>query len=153
VLPDQHGGGAQSVPEKPSDRVLAVLTRAGVPLKAYDILRALSRDGRHVHPPTVYRALERLQAAGKVHKLESQGSYVICAADHGPGSVVHHHADDAMMAFLICTSCGDHREVHSCDLQQAIDGLTAAHGFKPQRPILEILGRCAACALASEAAS
>ena len=120
----------------PRQKVLGVLRGAGRPLKPYDILRHLDRQGTPAHPPTVYRALDFLTAAGLVHRLDSAGAFVAC--DHAA------HGELAML--LVCQICG---AVNECDGAPFLAGLqreAAVRGFRPDLRILEIRGACAACA-------
>ena len=53
-----------------ADRVFKYLQSQDRPVSAYDILEALRGDGVTAST-TVYRALEKLLHAGKVHRIES----------------------------------------------------------------------------------
>ena len=56
-------------------QVLQLLKSARSPMTAYEILDAVRKKGITA-PPTVYRALARLQEDGMVHRLESINAYV-----------------------------------------------------------------------------
>jgi len=49
--------------------------------------------------------------------------------------------------FLVCERCGRIDHLDDDRLANAMRGRAAAGGFVPDRPVLEMLGRCAACAL------
>ena len=55
--------------------VLESLKSASKPQTAYSLLGQLNEHGLKA-PPQVYRALEKLQKLGLIHKLESINSYV-----------------------------------------------------------------------------
>jgi len=78
-------------------RVYELMVRAGGPVTAYELLAEMSADGGNPAPPTVYRALEFLQAHGLVHRLASQSRFVAC--EHPEHS---HHGG----LFLVCSHCG-----------------------------------------------
>ena len=110
-------------------RVLELLLNAASPVKAYDLLKALKPDGS-AQPPTVYRALDFLTAAGLVHKIEALNAYTACVHDH-PGDRVE---------LFICESCGGVQETHSVPEPQS-----APKGFCVQRSVIEHYGTCARC--------
>ena len=57
--------------------VLNLLQDSGEPLKAYFILDSLKKEGLN-SPLQVYRALDKLVELGKIHKVESLNSFIIC---------------------------------------------------------------------------
>ena len=61
--------------------VLERLEAANSPLSAYELLDQLREEGIKA-PLQIYRALEKLQAADLVHRLESLNSFVACAEPH-----------------------------------------------------------------------
>lgn len=80
----------------PRRRVLSLLTEAGKPLKAYDLIARFREDGEKTHPPTVYRALDYLERHRLVHRVGSLNAYVRCT-----GHAVHER--DAL-ALLVLNS-------------------------------------------------
>lgn len=120
--------------------VLQALKASRQPLKAYDILEKLSKPGKSVKPPTVYRALASLEESGLIHRLESANAYVFC--DH------HHHAcchgKDHEVLFAICDKCGQVKEIEQT-LKPNIGSVLQAIGFKAERRIFEIRGTCNSC--------
>ncbi len=120
---------------KPRGQVLAILTRARKPLGAYDIIARMPAGTK---PPTVYRALEFLLAAGLVHRIESLAAYVSC----------HCHADHAHdgAQFLICDGCGAVEELHVHTLDPSVKRALKGEGFRPRSWKMEIHGACASCA-------
>lgn len=116
-------------------RVLEIVCAAERPIGAYEILH-LIRDGAPAAPPTVYRALDFLLEQGLVHKLESLHAYVGCTHPEHP------HASQ----FLICSDCGEVTELEDDGIAGSLCSAAAGSGFRPRRPIVEIIGTCASCA-------
>jgi Fur family zinc uptake transcriptional regulator len=121
-------------------RVLAVVWGSARPLGAYDILAAIRQELPRAAPPTVYRALDFLQAQGLVHKLETLHAYVGC----------RHPEHDHWGQFLICTGCGDVTELEDEAIRRSLRQAAAASGFQPQRRVVELTGTCAHCARAEQ---
>lgn len=118
----------------PRHRTYELLLRAGRPVKAYDLVSTYAQAGeRLAAPPTVYRALDFLLAAGLVHRIESLNAFLACRAESG-----NHSA-----GFLICDCCGRAEELDLAAERAAIDG--QAHGFTVARIVLEAHGACADC--------
>lgn len=115
--------------------VLRLVSDAGQPLSAYELLDLLRAELPNAAPPTVYRALDFLIEQKLIHKLESLHAYVGC--DHPE----HAHASQ----FLICSDCGDVSEVEDSDVQASLQAATKAQGFVSNRPIIEVIGTCADC--------
>jgi len=117
----------------PNDQaVLAVLSAANGPVTAYDILARLRPERPKLAPPTVYRALAHLLAAGLARRVESLNAWL---PSHGEARVV----------FAICDDCG---RVEEHQAEAALDSLTHAlegSGFHPRRPMIEVHGLCGAC--------
>lgn len=116
-------------------QVLELLCRSDKPLTAYELLDRMHSPGSNPAPPTVYRALEFLQEQGFVHKIESLHAFVGCSHPDHP------HAGQ----FLICTDCGGVSELDSEALSQSLQSLEKAEGFHTKKPVIELLGTCAAC--------
>ena len=117
-------------------RVLEIVCSANRPMGAYEILD-LIRDGAPAAPPTVYRALDFLLEQGLVHKLETLHAFVGCTHPDHPHS----------SQFLICAECGDVTELEDEAIAGSLRSVAAETGFEPQRPIVEVIGTCAACSL------
>lgn len=116
-------------------RVLEIVWQSHQPLGAYAILEELARDGRRAAPPTVYRALEFLQAYGLVHRIASLNAYVGCP----------HPGHAAQSQFLICTGCATAVELVDAEVEQTIRGSARALGFVPEGCLVEVTGRCPEC--------
>ena len=117
-------------------RVMELLCASDRPLSAYEILDLMRATTRNAAPPTVYRALEFLLAQGLVHKLESLHAFVGCSHPEHP------HASQ----FLICGDCGEVNEIENEAIAKSLLSAEKAARFKTDRPIVELLGRCAQCA-------
>ena len=76
--------------------VLDFIQKNKKPVKAYSILSNVQKKGINA-PPQVYRALDKLIEVGKIHKVESQNSFVACNISDCETP----HAT----AFSICDSC------------------------------------------------
>jgi Fur family transcriptional regulator, zinc uptake regulator len=118
--------------------VFEALAEAPGAMGAYDLIDALANDGRKRQAPiSIYRALDFLMQAGLAHKIESLNAFVACP---------HLHGKDEMVVFLICDSCGRVEEATSDAVSRALAGLAKARGFSPGGQVVEMRGRCAACA-------
>ncbi len=116
-------------------QVLELVWEGHAPVKAYDLLdRLSSRQGR-VAPPTVYRALDFLMAAGLVHRVASENAFVGCSDPNRP-----HRAE-----LLLCQRCGSVVEVRNSPVWDAIATDAAQVGFTPQEQSIEVRGVCAEC--------
>ena len=121
-------------------RVLEIIWRGHEPVKAYDIIDALSGAGRRTAPPTVYRALDFLLETGLVHRVDSLNAFVGCP--HAPGN---HHAQ-----LLICSRCGTIAEIEDPAIRAVVDESGARHGFTVEPQTLEIRGICQPCRIAAQ---
>ncbi len=117
--------------------VFDTLNRAGAPMSAYTILDALRGEGFRA-PLQVYRALDKLQDHGLVHRLESINSFVACS-----------HAqchDTGLVAFAICDVCGQVSEFSDQAVSRRLARWAADNAFKAEKTTIEIRGACAECA-------
>ena len=124
-------GGSGSPTQQQVFETLAACAR---PLSAYQILDRLRPYGVTA-PPTVYRALERLIAEGRAHRLESCNAFVACA----------HPAHAGRAAFAICDGCGSVTEFESGEAFAALDAWAAGQSFRALRASIEVSGLCAGC--------
>lgn len=118
--------------------VLEVLSREDGPMKAYELLAALKDKGVKA-PMTVYRALDRLENKGLVHKLDGINSFVIC----------NHDAPHPVQLFLICTNCNRVEEIREHAVAEfdweALTRIGDPLGFSPESTRVEVRGICADC--------
>jgi len=115
--------------------VLELLCDSPTPLNAYEILDRMRGSLRNPAPTTVYRALEFLLEQGLIHKLETLHAFIGCSRPN------HTHSSQ----FLICSNCGEVDEMENDAISRCLKSATRSAGFKPTRPVVEILGTCAQC--------
>jgi Fur family zinc uptake transcriptional regulator len=114
--------------------VLSALAEGKRPLGAYQILDQLRPHGVTA-PPTVYRALERLIAEGKAHRVESLNAFIACAQA----------AHRGWAAFAICRHCGAVDEFTCEDAATALGCWAAERRFDVDGTAIEMIGTCADC--------
>lgn len=105
------------------------------PVRAYDLLAALSREGQVAAPPTVYRALDFLVENGLVHRIETLNAFVGCGEPGGAHSG----------QFLICRHCGTVAELDDPAIARTIAAKAKALGFAPDDQTIEVTGLCPIC--------
>jgi Fur family zinc uptake transcriptional regulator len=127
---------AASALTKNQELVFDALNRAQGPLSAYTLLDQL-RDHGFRAPLQVYRALDKLQSAGLVHRLESLNAFVACA--HG------HDHDHGLVAFAICSDCGQVTEFSDDMIEERLAAWAGKTGFHAAKTTIEIRGHCADC--------
>ena len=112
------------------------LCQADGPLGAYALLDRL-RDRGFRAPLQVYRALDRLQTLGLVHRVESLNAFVACA-----------HTDDIphdVMGFAICDDCGCVAEFADAAAVRTLHRWAREQGFRVDSATIELKGCCRAC--------
>jgi Fur family zinc uptake transcriptional regulator len=117
-------------------QVLGALLSSHRPLGAYEVIDELAKTMPRPAPITVYRALDFLMENGLVHRIESRNAFLACA---------HNHDETAMVAFLICESCGSVGEILATPLAQSFNEAARSTGFAPKLSVVEITGLCAHC--------
>lgn len=116
-------------------RSLEIILESHRPLGAYQLLAKLVDEGFNSAPPTVYRALDFLLAAGLIHKVESMNAYLGCT-----------HADRVHNGyFLICDECHDVMEFDYQDVHKALVANAAKNGFELRSNTIELTGVCQSC--------
>jgi Fur family transcriptional regulator, zinc uptake regulator len=115
--------------------VLELVWKSHKPVKAYDLLAQLADYHERPAPPTVYRALDFLQEAGLVHKIQAMNAYVGCAEP----------ARTHQGQFLICEKCGDIAELDDAVITARIAENAAKIGFQVQSETIEVYGLCQVC--------
>lgn len=116
-------------------QVLELVWGSHAPIKAYDILEQLQVKNPKAVPPTVYRALEFLQNAGLVHRIESLNAYVGCGS---PG-------EPHIGQFLICKMCGAVAEINEPKITELLSEQAAQLGFATEQQLVELKGLCPQC--------
>jgi Fur family zinc uptake transcriptional regulator len=117
--------------------VFEALSGFDKPASAYDVTDAVSAaQGRRVAANSVYRILDLFVAKNVAMRVESANAYLANA-----------HPDclhDCI--FLVCDKCGRVTHVDDDQLSQRIRETARATGFRPEKPVIEVRGRCATCA-------
>lgn len=117
-------------------RVLELVWNRHEPVLAYDLLDRLREDQPKAAPPTVYRALDFLQAQGFVHRIESLNAYYGCAEPERPHSG----------QFLICMDCNAVAELDDDGIRDLVRSRARDSGFVAESETIEVRGLCPACA-------
>jgi len=121
-------------------RVFAALSELGRPVSAYQVAEALSaREARTVPANSIYRILDLFVAANLAIRVESANAYVVNA----------HPACRHDCLFLICDGCGAVTHLDEDGVGRSFRQAAGAAGFVPSRSVLEMRGRCDACASAA----
>lgn len=116
-------------------QVLELLLRHEGGVKAYQLLEEMKAVHEPATPPTVYRALEFLQEAGLVHRLDSLNAYVACHIDQ------HQHG-----LLLVCPHCHAVREIDDPDICHLLADRVRLAGYQLDGDCLEIKAVCGLCA-------
>ena len=116
--------------------VLDFIQRNKKPVKAYSILSNVQKKGIKA-PPQVYRALDRLIEMGKIHKIESQNSFVAC----NTSDCENPHATD----FSICNNWDEVSEINDSKLFKYLLDFKDNTGVKFVGYNLEFFGLCKKC--------
>ena len=116
--------------------VLDIVEKAKGPLKAYSILFNVQKKGINA-PQQIYRALDKLIEAGKIHKIESKNAFVACKNSNCEVSKA--------TAFSICESCEIVNEISDTKLSKYLSKFNNKKGMKFKRFNLEFFGLCKKC--------
>ena len=119
----------------PRKNVLQIIANSKKPIKAYDVLRKLSKVIKSPKPPTIYRAIEFWKSHNFIHRIESLNAYSACRAEH-----LHEGSQ-----FMICNVCGKVIESHICELPSIIKEKIEKKTFTPLKWNLEVNGICNQC--------
>jgi Fur family zinc uptake transcriptional regulator len=95
-------------------------------------------EGRRVAANSVYRILDLFVARNLAQRIETANAYVVNA----------HPACRHDCMFLVCESCGQTTHIDDDVLTARVRTTAIAAGFEPVRPVIEVKGRCRACAAA-----
>ena len=117
-------------------QIFAALAGFDKPASAYDIAEAVSKAaGRRVAANSVYRILDLFVGANLARRVESANAYIANA-----------HPDclhDCI--FLVCDTCGQTTHLDDDRITNGVRSAAQAAGFSPQRPVIEVRGKCADC--------
>tara|TARA_B100001109_G_C18693742_1_gene394608 strand:+ start:288 stop:707 length:420 start_codon:yes stop_codon:yes gene_type:complete len=114
--------------------VFNLLQNAGEPLKAYSILDSLKKEGLK-SPLQIYRALNKLVELGKIHKIESKNSFIVCNNSNCASNTV----------FAICERCENVKEVKDNTLSEGLKDLVKKNKMDVSRYNLEFFVLCKSC--------
>jgi Fur family transcriptional regulator, zinc uptake regulator len=116
--------------------VLDKLSKTDQPMSAYTLLDKLRGDGLKA-PLQIYRALDKLVAQGRVHRLESISAFVAC---QHPDCASH-----AATVFMICEKCGKVSERADSGVAVALSAVARTESFAVSRTSIELRGACNKC--------
>ncbi|MGK2286746.1 Fur family transcriptional regulator [Pedomonas sp. V897] len=144
VTPEARLAAAEAALERQGEQwtplrqsVYEVLASFEQPASAYDIAERVSgREGRRIAPNTVYRILDLFVATNLAKRIESRNAFLVC--DHPD------HVHDCI--FLVCGVCGTTTHIDDDGIAGELRNAARAHGFMPEQPVIEVKGRCGACA-------
>lgn len=122
------------------ESVFDALAGGDQPQSAYDVADRVSAiTGRRIAANSVYRILDLFVGANLAKRVESRNAYV--------PNIHPNCAHDCI--FLICQGCGRIEHMDDDSLADRMRRQAGATGFVPARAVLELQGRCAACAAAA----
>ena len=126
--------GEQWTPMRAS--VFSALAGFGKPASAYDIAEAVSKtEGRRIAANSVYRILDLFVGANLARRVESANAYVANAHPECLHDCI----------FLVCDSCGRTTHLDDDRITGGVRKAAEAAGFAPERPVIEVRGRCGTC--------
>ena len=116
--------------------VFGALSGFEQPASAYDIAEAVSKsEGRRVAANSVYRILDLFVSVNLARRIESANAYLANA-----------HPDcEHDCIFLVCDRCGKATHIDDDQFTHALRSASQAHGFTPDRPVIEVRGYCEDC--------
>ncbi len=82
-----------------------------------------------------YRILDLFVTANLVRRVESSNAYI---ANAHPGCL-----HDCI--FLVCDVCGQTVHLDDDSVTEGVRHAAEAAGFSPERPVIEVRGKCADC--------
>jgi Fur family zinc uptake transcriptional regulator len=115
--------------------VLKQVVSSRKPVKAYDVLAAVSSGEKKPMPPIVYRALDFWTAHGFIHRIESLNAYTACT----------HPGCGHECQLFICAQCGRVSEICDEALRGRVEHQAAVLGFRIDHLKVEATGRCPDC--------
>ena len=116
--------------------IFDLIDKSSEPMKAYSILFNVQKKGIKA-PLQVYRALDKLVAIGKIHKIESRNAFIACQNSSCQISKA--------TAFSICESCEQVSEISNTKLSKYLSNFADEAGMKFSKYNLEFFGLCKKC--------
>ena len=126
----------QNILSKNQQIIFDLIDKSSEPLKAYSILFNVQKKGIKA-PLQVYRALDKLVAIGKIHKIESRNAFIACQNSSCQISKA--------TAFSICESCEQVSEISNTKLSKYLSNFADDTGMKFTKYNLEFFGLCKKC--------
>ena len=126
----------QNILSKNQQIIFDLIDKSSEPLKAYSILFNVQKKGIKA-PLQVYRALDKLVAIGKIHKIESRNAFIACQNSSCQISKA--------TAFSICESCEQVSEISNTKLSKYLSNFVDEAGMKYSKYNLEFFGLCKKC--------
>jgi Fur family zinc uptake transcriptional regulator len=123
--------------------VLGALGESSRPLSAYDILDRARSDALKA-PVQVYRALQKLEGRGLVHRIEALNAFVACSEHDEACLEGEHRHMRHRPGFVICRDCGSVREFEDEQVSKIAEA-AAGPDFDIDLVSLEVYGHCAQC--------
>jgi Fur family zinc uptake transcriptional regulator len=148
-------GRPSTLPKAATELVLTELKRSARPLGAYDLLQRVKKHGVN-GSMIVYRALEKLEKAGAVHKVKELNGYVACSCDAScddpvnsgrvePCSEEKHHHHHSLSLLAVCGGCKSVQELHGASFMKAFSALRGLGLTLAPRGVIELPVVCAGC--------
>ncbi len=127
-----RSSGHRLTPQR--ELVIAAVERLGhaTPDEVYAEVRTHSDS---INLSTVYRTLELLDELGLIRHAH--------LTDRAP---TYHSARGHEHAHLVCRECHRLISIDRSEMETALEGLAARHGFSPDYGHLTVFGTCAECA-------
>ena len=126
----------QNILSKNQQIIFDLIDKSSEPLKAYSILFNVQKKGIKA-PLQVYRALDKLVAIGKIHKIESRNAFIACQNSSCQISKA--------TAFSICENCEQVSEISNTKLSKYLSNFADEAGMKFSKYNLEFFGLCKKC--------
>ena len=126
----------QNILSKNQQIIFDLIDKSSEPLKAYSILFNVQKKGIKA-PLQVYRALDKLVAIGKIHKIESRNAFIACQNSSCQITKA--------TAFSICESCEQVSEISNTKLSKYLSNFADEAGMKFSKYNLEFFGLCKKC--------
>ena len=116
--------------------VFGALVKFDDPASAYDITEAVSKaEGRRLMPNSVYRILDLFTTTNVATRVESQNAFL--------ANVHPLRRHDCI--FLVCDGCGVTQHLDDDHAVDHVRAAASATGFRVDRPVIELRGRCESC--------
>ena len=126
----------QNILSKNQQIIFDLIDKSSEPLKAYSILFNVQKKGIKA-PLQVYRALDKLVAIGKIHKIESRNAFIACQNSSCQISKA--------TAFSICENCEQVSEISNTKLSKYLSNFADEAGMRFSKYNLEFFGLCKKC--------